>query len=1136
MISVRRTGDAGTRRFFHVGSRMALLAATALVVLGGGPEHARAQSLIDGGSVVNVPGTEASPWNLVGPLTVGGSGNGTLNIGAGGLAGAVTNTAAELGHDAGSNGVITVTGASSTWTTSGVVTVGHEGTGSLSVTGGSIVNANGVYVGLNEGSSGTVTIGGTNTIFTSGSFATVGYSGTGTLTVSDGAHANTDGAVIGLNADSNGTATITGTGSVWTIVHDLAVGDAGTGGLTVSDGGSIISEASSLGYYTAGYGAATVTGAGSSWANSKDLHVGEKGTGSLTIADGGVVSNANGYISYNGVISGLPSIVKVTGAGSTWTNSADLYVGLVGSGALNIEAGGKVTAANAYVGGSNGGQGIVEVDGAGSSLGVVAELNVGYVEAGSLTISNGGAVTSVGAAIGYGGTALGSATVDGTGSTWTNTSSLFVGYYGTGTLEILDGGSVGSVAGYVGLEAGSTGGVTVDGAGSTWTNDGVVVGYSGTGTLTISNGGVVGGVAGNAVLGTQAGASGTASVDGSNSKWTVAENLSVGSAGTGALTISSGGLVSVAGVVGIADGLGSVGTLNIGAAAGSTAAAAGTLAVTNVTFGDGTGAINFNHTGTNYDFTPAIAGVGTINQLAGTTVLSANSASFTGATNVSGGRLAVNGSLAGSIATVSGGGILGGTGTVGGIIANAGGIVGPGNSIGTLNVSGDTSFADGSIYRVEANDASQSDKIVATGTATINGGTVQVVVEPGAYAPSTDYVILTANGGRSGTFDAVTSNLAFYAPSLTYDPNNVYLKLTRNSLGFAAIGETPNQIATGGGVGSLGSGNTLYDAVLGFSTDEVRDAFDQLSGEVHASARGAMIEDSRFPREAALDRLRAAATADRPAVWGRGVGAWGRSDGDGNAARIDRSTGAIFIGADAALPGGARAGIVAGYRRTTFDVTDRRSSGASDNYDVGLYGGATFGDLTLRTGAAYTWHDVSTSRSVEFPGVTDRLTGNYNAGTAQVFGELGYGMRAGKVALEPFANLAYVSLHADGFTEKGGPAALTGAGAVSDATFTALGLRASTGFTIAGVNATAEGMLGWRHVFGDAFALSTMRFAEGGDAFSIGGAPVARDAAVAEAGLNFAITPAATLGVSLSGQFGPGFSDQSANADFNVKF
>jgi hypothetical protein len=39
------------------------------------------------------------------------------------------------------------------------------------------------------------------------------------------------------------------------------------------------------------------------------------------------------------------------------------------------------------------------------------------------------------------------------------------------------------------------------------------------------------------------------------------------------------------------------------------------------------------------------------------------------------------------------------------------------------------SFEPGSVYQVEANAAEQSDKIITTGGATLNGGPVQVLAE-----------------------------------------------------------------------------------------------------------------------------------------------------------------------------------------------------------------------------------------------------------------------------------------------------------------------------------------------------------------------------------------------------------------------
>jgi len=563
---------------------------------------------------------------------------------------------------------------------------------------------------------------------------------------------------------------------------------------------------------------------------------------------------------------------------------------------------------------------------------------------------------------------------------------------------------------------------------------------------------------------------------------------------------------------------------------------------------------------TDASYSGAISGSGSFHKIGtGFLKLTGDSSAFIGLTMVESGTLAVNGRLGGTL-DVWTGGRLQGAGTVGSLLVA--GTVAPGNSIGTLHVAGNITFGANSIYEVEVNPQGQSDQIIAGGKATINGGTVKVLAGAGNYAPQTQYTIVTADlaaGGVIGTFNGVTSNLAFLDPSLSYDPDHVYLTMTRNNIDFAGVGITPNQIATGGGVESLGFGNLVYNAVLNLSAPQAQYAFDRLSGEVHASARTVMIEDSRFLRGAVNDRLRAAfsgvgaatmpvmayadggpqyvpATTDRFAVWGQAFGSWGHWNSDGNAARLNRSTGGFFIGADAPVFDSWRFGAVAGYSRTTFNVRDRASSGSSDNYHLGLYGGTAWGDLAFRTGAAYTWHDITTNRSVVIPGFGDSLKGKYDAGTAQVFGELAYGMNMGAARFEPFANLAYVNAHSDGFRETGGAAALTSPSANTDAAFTTLGLRASTSFNLGEAAVTAKGMLGWRHAFGDVTPDTTMRFASGGDAFSIGGVPIARNAAVVEAGLDFNLSPNAVLGVSYGGQFSSGVTDQTFRANFNMKF
>ena len=114
----------------------------------------------------------------------------------------------------------------------------------------------------------------------------------------------------------------------------------------------------------------------------------------------------------------------------------------------------------------------------------------------------------------------------------------------------------------------------------------------------------------------------------------------------------------------------------------------------------------------------------------------------------------------------------------------------PGNSIGTLNVNGNFVQGGGSTYQVEVNAAGQSDRINVGGTATLNGGTVQVLAQPGTYARNTTYTILNATGGVSGAYSGVTSNFAFLTPTLAYDANNVFLNLFQSTSAFAAGAQT----------------------------------------------------------------------------------------------------------------------------------------------------------------------------------------------------------------------------------------------------------------------------------------------------------------------------------------------------------
>ncbi len=240
-------------------------------------------------------------------------------------------------------------------------------------------------------------------------------------------------------------------------------------------------------------------------------------------------------------------------------------------------------------------------------------------------------------------------------------------------------------------------------------------------------------------------------------------------------------------------------------------------------------------------YTGNMTGTGTLTKTGTGTLTLSGTNTYTGATTITAGGLSVNGSITSPV-TIGAAGTLMGNGVITGNATNSG-ILAPGNSIGTITVIGNYTHNAGATYQVEANSAGQSDKLVVTGTATLNGGTVSVLAESGNYTMKTNYTILTA-GSVVGTFANVTSNLAFLTPSLSYDPTNVYLLLTRNDISFADVAVTSNQRSVASALDRISSAatgdmDTVVNTLFGLSSQGARNSYDQMGGLSYLSLTGA---------------------------------------------------------------------------------------------------------------------------------------------------------------------------------------------------------------------------------------------------------------------------------------------------------
>lgn len=547
-------------------------------------------------------------------------------------------------------------------------------------------------------------------------------------------------------------------------------------------------------------------------------------------------------------------------------------------------------------------------------------------------------------------------------------------------------------------------------------------------------------------------------------------------------------------------------------------------------------------------FNGAISGNGTITKTGtGLLILDGNSSSFTGATAVQDGTLEIGDAttpstyLGGNV-TVGSSGVLRGHGTIGGNLSNSG-IVWAGGSIGTLIVQGNYVQAANGVLEVEATPDGQASLVNVRGTANLAGSAL-VVADSGTWLPHTPYTIFTAAGGVSGQFASASSNFVFLTPTLSYGSNAVNLTLQRNTIDFNAVAKTPNEFAIATSLNKLSCGNVIYDVLLLSNADRARKAFDQMSGEIHASVRTAIMDNERNLRDAvtnhlldwSLDNSQAGRMDNGAAVWTTATARGGSHQGDGNASTLDANGSGMLLGMDAPVGDVARIGGLIGTGNLSDSIGAWAASSAHmHTRHAGLYASVQAGSFHLMSGAFYGWQNMDTDRHISFPAAAGTADSHYHANTVQAYVDGSYTFTLSHGTLAPFVGLAAQRLHTDAFGETGTPAALTSHAQGDTQTYGTLGLRGALQLNTQDT-VQAHASLGWQHAWGNTRSIATLQLLSGSDAFTVQGVPVARNAMAITAGLRIIATPKLSLDATYNGQFAPRVNDQAAHLSLTYSF
>jgi len=385
-------------------------------------------------------------------------------------------------------------------------------------------------------------------------------------------------------------------------------------------------------------------------ANGDSATWGVKQTGNLIKTGAGtmILSGTNGYTGTTLISAGTLQV----GNGGTTGNLGLNTNTITNNGTLEFNRSDAVTFSNNVTGsggfsqigsgstiltGSNSYTGRTTVSAGTLQLGSLGEKSLSIDNgAGNTTnlLINGGILKNNGSRIGDASGTTGSVTVE--GGAWNSANRLRVGFGGTGSLNIT-GGTVTSLSSDIALNNNSVGNVTM--SGGTWNSGSqfIVGGWSNAvGTVSISGGALSNS---NGYLGYNVASFGNLAISGGS--WSNSSSLTVGFSGSGSLSLSGSGIVSVGngtGIVSLAWSSNSTGTLNLGNGGSS----AGTLRAASVSAGNGTATVNVNSTG-NTSLGQNYSGSLSFNHLgSGTTILSGIN-NYTGGTVINAGTLATSG-------------------------------------------------------------------------------------------------------------------------------------------------------------------------------------------------------------------------------------------------------------------------------------------------------------------------------------------------------------------------------------------------------------------------------------------------------------------------------------------------------------
>ena len=403
------------------------------------------------------------------------------------------------------------------------------------------------------------------------------------------------------------------------------------------------------------------------------------------------------------------------------------------------------------------------------------------------------------------------------------------------------------------------------------------------------------------------------------------------------------------------------------------------------------------------EYAGTIVGDGELRKLGNGLLRLTGQSGIAGNTFLDEGSLSIDGFLGTELLTVANSASLFGNGGIdGSVMVLEGGMLKPGNSPGTLYVSGDVTLSQGSVFEAEIDGrvwsaeggAGSYDRIVLTGEgATFTaGGSINPLLRDitgdasNAFTPVIgDVFTIVVADNVTGAFDAIVQPQSGLAPNtrfkVLYNAETIQLALVARSLATLAQENTlrSNAVAFGTALdqatafGEQAGGELLplFTEFDGMTQAQVAGALASLSGDMHAH----ILESTESILRSSDEMVMMAAAGGRmiggvdrelkdgTRVWGRAEAGGASYDPDAAGFGFDEDVYGLTLGATILNTADTRAGIAGSYK--TVELYNDTANGATNHMlSAYAYGSRTVTErLTVSGLLGYTEASPKVSRT-----------------------------------------------------------------------------------------------------------------------------------------------------------------------------